>query len=70
MICEICKTKEAQGSVGSLKDPTFIIWVCKYCYTNVLHMRDAAEMNDSLVEPDHIVYGGISQREEVSSNLT
>lgn len=40
--CAYC-SKPANGSVGSLIDPSFIEWVCEYCYYNVLHMKPLSE---------------------------
>ena len=42
-ICEICKEKEAKGTVGSTIDPDYIQWVCEDCYYNVLDMKPLSE---------------------------
>ena len=40
--CKYCG-KPSNGSVGKINDPTYIEYVCEYCYHNVLHMKPLIE---------------------------
>lgn len=49
-ICEICNTREANGSVGKINDPDFIQYVCEYCYYCVLEMSPLGDTNKSILK--------------------
>ena len=44
--CKYCG-KPSNGSVGKINDPTYIEYVCEYCYHNVLHMKPLREIVDN-----------------------
>ncbi len=31
-LCGVCKTAEADGSIGKLGDPEYELWTCRGCY--------------------------------------
>jgi len=43
-ICEICNTRESNGTVGHMDDRTKSTEVCSYCYHNVLKMTPLVDL--------------------------
>lgn len=42
--CDICNHNAASGSVGKIDDPSFVQWVCSYCYYYVLKMKPLSDL--------------------------
>jgi len=42
--CECCKKRPSNGTIGSMDNPDFKMWVCEDCYHNVLRLKPLVEI--------------------------